>query len=239
MIKKISLIITSAIFIFGHNMAFSQENQTAADALKPYHATYKVFRKGSDLGEGFRELRKTDSGYEIKSMSKISWLFLSDNRHEVSNFSIENGLLTADHYRFLRTGTGRDREEVISFTPDLIESTYKNDTKKIKPILYTYDPLLYQLALRQDLINEKEPLTYHLIRKGKETQYNFNRVGLETVNTPYGRIEAIKIERVRDKSSSRKTLIWAAPSLNYVIVKMTQYKDGSEQADLQLSSLTL
>jgi len=238
MIKKISLIIASAILLLGHSAAFSQEDQTSADALNPYHATYKLFRKGSDLGEGFRALSKTATGYEIKSMSKISWLFLSDNRREVSSFNVEDGLLVAKDYRFVRTGTGRDREEIISFSPDAIESTYKGELNKIKPILYPYDPLMYQLALRQDLISNKHPLTYHLIRKGKETQYNFERKGLETINTPYGRIEAIKIERIRDKSSSRKTIIWVAPSLNYVVVKMTQYKDGSEQADLQLSSLT-
>ncbi len=237
MIKTITLIITSTILALSHYGAQAQEVQSKADALKPYQATYKLFRKGSDLGEGFRQLTKNDDGYQIKSMSKISWLFLSDSRNEVSNFNLKDGLLSAKDYRFVRTGTGRDREETISFGADLIESTYKSNTKQIKPILYTYDPLLYQLALRQDLISNKEPLSYHLIRKGRETQYLFERKGLETVNTPYGRIEALKIERLRSNGSSRKTIIWAAPSLNYVVVKMTQYKDGAEQADLQLSSL--
>lgn len=239
MIKISKLVITSTILLLSQFGVQAQEEVVKADALKPYQATYKLFRKGSDLGEGFRELSKTEDGYKIKSMSKISWLFLSDSRNEVSNFNVLDGLLTAKDYRYVRTGTGRDREEIISFSPELIESTYKSNTKQIKPILYTYDPLLYQLALRQDLINNKKPLSYHLIRKGKETQYRFERKGLETVNTPYGRIEAIKIERIRGNGSPRKTLIWAAPSLNYVIVKMTQYKDGAEQADLQLSSLKL
>jgi len=237
MIKKITLIISGAILLLSNSTAYSQEQLTSSDALKPYQATYKLFRKGSELGEGYRELSKTDAGYTIKSRSKISWLFLSDSRNEVSKFEINDGLLTAKDYHFVRTGTGRDREEVITFSPELIESTYKSNTKQIKPIQYPYDPLLYQLALRQDLINNKVPLSYHLIRKGNETQYTFQREGLEMISTPYGRIEALKIIRTRDKGSSRKTIIWAAPSLNYVVVRMTQYKDGSEQADLQLNSL--
>jgi len=234
MIRIITLFIIAALSSFSTQ---AQSTNEKADALKPYHATYKVFRKGSDLGEGSRELLKTDNGYVIKSNSKISWLFLSDNRKEVSNFMVKDGLFQAQDYRYVRTGTGRDREETITFSPLLIESTYKNNTVKIKPILYTYDPLLYQLALRQDLIDNKEILSYHMVRKGKETQYRFEKQGMETINTPYGRIEAIKVLRLRE-NSSRRTLLWVAPSLNYVVVKLTQYKDGAEQADLQLSSLS-
>lgn len=233
------MYITSAFLLSVSISSTAQDTDATvvkANALTPYQATYKLFRKGSDLGEGFRELKKTEQGYSISSLSKISWLFLSDNRKETSNFTVKDDLLTAQDYRYVRTGTGRDREENITFSPDLIESTYKNNTKKIKPILYTYDPLLYQLALRRDLIAGKEPLSYHLLRKGKETQYNFERQGTETINTPYGRIEALKIARIRE-NSTRRTLLWVAPSLNYVVVKLTQFKDGSEQADLQLNTL--
>lgn len=236
MLKMLTYLLSTTLLL-ASTSTFAQQPSQDVDVLKPYHATYKLFRKGSDLGEGVRELTKTATGYNIKSMSKISWLFLSDSRKEESSFTIEDGLLTAQDYRFVRTGTGRDREETITFSPEGIKSTYKSNSKQIKPILYSYDPLLYQLALRKDLANEKEPLSYHLIRKGKEAQYIFERVGMETINTPYGRIEALKIERKREKGSSRRTLIWAAPSLNYVVVKMTQFKDGAEQADLQLSSL--
>lgn len=75
-----------------------------------------------------------------------------------------------------------------------------------------------------------------MVRRGSETNYTFERVGTETVKTPIGRFEAIKLRRVRE-NSTRNTLIWIAPSLNYSVVKMTQFKDGQEQADLQLNWL--
>jgi len=220
--------------------SFAQNNEmnipSKKDALAPYQASYTLFRKGSELGKGQRKLTKTDKGYSLSSSSNIKWMFLSDTRKENSEFTLDKDILTAHKYRYERTGTGRDREENIVFTPEKITTTYKNNEKVIKPIQLTFDPLMYQLALRKDLIENKKVLSYHMIRRGGETQYLFERIGTETIKTPLGRIEAIKLRRVRE-NSTRNTLIWIAPSLNYSVVRMTQFKDGQEQADLQLNWL--
>ena len=207
-----------------------------ANALVPYQASYTLFRKGNELGKGQRKLEKTEDGYHLSSSSNIKWMFLSDTRKENSAFTIKDGIFTPDNYHYIRTGTGRDREEHITFEKEAIKSIYKNNKESFKPIQHTFDPLLYQLALRRDLIKENKILSYHMVKRCKETQYTFKRLGTETIKTPMGRIEAIKLQRVRE-NSTRNTLIWIAPSLNYTVVKMTQFKDGAEQADLQLSWL--
>lgn len=208
----------------------------SADALAPYQASYTLFRKGSELGKGHRKLSKTDNGYQLTSSSNISWLLLSDTRKETSDFSIEKDIFVPQKYYYERTGTGRDREEKITFADDKITSVYKNNKNVIKPIQLTFDPLIYQLALRKDLIENKKILSYHMVRRGKETNYIFERVAEESVQTPIGRFDAVKLRRVRE-NSSRETLIWVAPSLNYSVIKMSQYKDGQQQAELQLSWL--
>jgi hypothetical protein len=239
MIKIIKRSAFLATFIFSlPTFAVTEEMNIPekADALAPYQASYALFRKGSELGKGHRKLSKSDTGYELSSSSAIKWLLLSDTRKENSQFSIKDGIFTPQTYRYERTGTGRDRQESIDFAKETVTSVYKNNEKTFRPIQLTFDPLIYQLALRKDLIDNKKVLSYHMVRRGKETNYVFERVGKETVKTPIGRFEAIKLRRVRE-NSSRNTLIWVAPSLNYSVVKMTQFKDGQEQADLQLSWL--
>jgi len=239
MIKIIKLSLLLAMTAISAP-TFAQNNEmnipSKQDALAPYQASYTLFRKGSELGKGQRKLSKTDNGYALSSSSNIKWMFLSDTRKENSEFTLEQGILTAQKYHYERTGTGRDREENIEFSTDKITSIYKNNEKVIKPIQLTFDPLMYQLALRKDLIDDKKVLSYHMVRRGGETQYLFERLGTETIKTPMGRIEAIKLRRVRE-NSTRNTLIWIAPSLNYSVVKMTQFKNGQEQADLQLNWL--
>ncbi|MDP2560128.1 DUF3108 domain-containing protein [Psychrobium sp. 1_MG-2023] len=238
MIKQRIFLLCALLSVAFSSVATTNDNTTSdvppADSLKLYQASYKLFRQGNELGEGYRELSATQSGYSLKAHSKIQWMFLSDSRKERSDFSIVDGIFTPKQYHFVRTGTGRDREESIDFLGEKIETVYKSNQKTIRPIQLTFDPLLYQLALRQDLIDGKELLSYHMVRRGKQTHYQFERVGKETVNVPYGRVEAIKIKRIR-KKSSRETFIWVAPSLNYSVVKLVQHKDGSEQAQMQLN----
>lgn len=236
-ILKLSLLLATCVFsISTHANNEAMNIPTKANALAPYQASYTLFRKGSELGKGQRRLEKNVDGYHLSSNSNIKWLFLSDTRQEDSHFTINQDILTPLKYLYVRTGTGRDRDETIIFSPEKITSTYKNNKETVKPIQQTFDPLVYQLALRRDLIDNKKILSYHMMRRGKETQYIFERLGTETVKTPIGRFEAIKLQRVR-KNSSRETFIWIAPSLNYAVVKMTQFKDKSEQADLQLNWL--
>jgi len=236
-ILKLSLLLaTSVLSITTYANTEDMNIPTTPNAFTPYQASYTLFRKGSELGKGQRRLEKNNDGYHLSSNSNIKWLFLSDTRQEDSNFTINQDIITPQKYHYVRTGTGRDREETITFSPDKITSIYKNNKKTVNPIQQTFDPLAYQLALRRDLIDNKKIFSYHIMRRGKETQYIFERVGVETVKTPIGRFEAIKLQRVR-KNSSRDTLIWIAPSLNYSVVKMTQFEDKAEQADLQLNWL--
>ena len=236
-IIKRSVFLATCLFVVPSFAATSEMNiPVKADALAPYQASYALFRKGSELAKGHRKLIATQDGYKLSSSSNIKWLLLSDTRKENSEFSLNKDIFEPKNYHYERTGTARDREETIKFSDKSITSVYKNNEKVFRPIQLTFDPLIYQLALRKDLIADKKVLSYHMVRRGSETNYTFERVGTETVKTPIGRFEAIKLRRVRE-NSTRNTLIWIAPSLNYSVVKMTQFKDGQEQADLQLNWL--
>ena len=208
----------------------------ADNAFKPFQANYKVFRKGSELGEAYRKLINKNGSYILETDSKISWMFLSDSRHEISNFSLENDQIIPISYQYNRTGTGRDRKTNTIFSQPTISSNYKSKNYKFEHHSDILDPQLYQLAMQQQLITGKTEFSFPLIKRGKLVDYRFKVVGHEQLTLPYGKLNTLKLERIR-KSSSRKTLMWVAPSLNYTMVKLTQFKKGKEQADLQLSWL--
>lgn len=235
MMKKKLLMLFTALLLVSSGIPATERPTTSV--LKPFKANYKVFRKGSELGEAYRQLLKIGDQYVFETDSKISWLFLADNRHERSTFKVtDDGVFTPLSYDYKRTGTGRDRITKIEFGPTAITTSYKSKDYSFDPKPGILDPQLYQLVMQQQLISGKTEFEYQLIRRGKLISYNFKTVANEEINLPYGKIATIRLERIR-KKSRRKTIIWVAPSLNYTMVKMTQYKDGKEQADLQLSWL--
>jgi len=205
-------------------------------AFQSFKANYKVFRKGSELGEAYRQLTKENGQYMLETDSQISWLFLSDSRHERSTFNVEQGKVVPLSYSFKRTGTGRDKKTELTFNQDKITSVYKNKTVEINATPDMLDPQLYQLVMQQQLLAGDKEFEYPVVHRGKQVNYKFRIIATEELTLPYGKVSAIKLERVRE-SSRRQTLLWVAPSLNYTMVKLTQFKDGKEQADLQLAWL--
>lgn len=65
----------------------------------------------------------------------------------------------------------------------------------------------------------RKKFTYPLIYKGDERIHTYKVVGAETVQTGQGPVEALVVERERE-SKSRKTRLYVAPSLDYLLVKI-------------------
>ena len=236
MIKKRLLLIGTTLLLSSTLLLAENSDLNDSNALVPFKATYKVFRKGSELGEAYRHLTKNKQTYTLETDSKISWLFLSDNRHEVSKFKLEQGKIVPQSYDYKRTGTGRDRVTHTQFSSPTISTNYKSKDYQLAWQDNVLDPQLYQLVMQQQLIAGGKEFDYSLVKRGKLVQYRFKIIGQEQLSLPYGKLDTVKIQRIRE-SSKRNTLMWVAPSLNYAMVKLTQYKNGKEQADLQLSWL--
>ena len=62
-------------------------------------------------------------------------------------------------------------------------------------------------------------------------------MGTEQLTLPYGMLEGIKVEIVR-QNSTRETFAWFSPQLNYQLVRLQQFKDDKEQGDIQLKTFT-
>ena len=104
---------------------------------------------------------------------------------------------------------------------------------KDRPI---YDRANYQMALMQDVRENKPELRYLFIKHGNIKDYRFIRQGFETIKTPLGNLQTIKLQRKGDK---RGTTIWLAPSLDYVPVKIELIEKDGTRYSLLLKKLEL
>ena len=212
------------------SLLFSQV--TLADVWQPYQADYIAMRNGSKLGNASQTLQQEgENQYRLTYRSKASFLFLSDKRSEQSRFTLTDNQPVPLEYEFRRSGSGKEKSQHIRF--DMAEQkAYVQDIAQ--PWQGELDNQLYQLSIGQALRAGDTTLTYQIIdQSGNNKQLQFRVEGEEQLHLPFGSLTAIKVARVRE-DSDRQTYLWFAPSLNYLMVRLQQFKQGKEQADLQL-----
>ncbi|MDV6314783.1 DUF3108 domain-containing protein [Idiomarina sp. HP20-50] len=241
-----SLVIGSfATSIASAKDAGQPETQPISQSMKPYQANYVITRDGSEYGHGYRYLEKaSENEWELKTQSDISWFILSDKREARSVFILddENNRLEPREFIYMRTGTGSDKSFHGEFEAN--EKRVRNvDTGNILDINWEqalFDEANVTEQLRIDVANGAETFKYHVVNeKGQEDEYRFEILARnQKLSLPYGEVEAIKVARIRE-SNRRQTFFWFAPELNYVMVKMQQFKEGEEQATMLLKSLSM
>lgn len=202
-----------------------------------FRADYKVFRNKSEVGEGRRTAFHTPDGrLYICSQSQLKWFILSDRRKEQSWLRAADSGVKPLEYQFDRSGTGANKEVHLVFDADN-QQLIPLATEKPLVAAWTddlHDPISYQIQMRMDVAAGKQELVYPVIIRGKRKEYRFERLGEEMLKLPIGKIQTVKLRRVRE-NSSRETLVWLAKDYDYVVARIWQSKDGQEQADLQLA----
>lgn len=220
----------------------SADAQAEQAATTPYHAKYVLSRRGTERGHATRLLEKQESGtWRYYTESYASMLFLSDRRKNNTIFRMNGERVEPLSFQYNRSGTGSDKAFDVQF--DRVAGQFRSsgaDDIQVEWNAELLDPnaVLHQLQL--DIAGNDDSWSYQLIdEKGNQREYEFARAGTETetLNLPYGSVEAVRVDRVRD-TDRRETFFWFAPELNYTLVKMQQLKEGREQAQLQLTELT-
>ena len=228
MLKVTSLIV----FAFATSISFANETK---ELPSPFIAQYEAWRHDNNIGSAELSLKSSgDNFYELKYSSKVSRYFLSDRRYETSLFSFSDGKITPIAYDFKRTGTGPDKS--LSATFDANNMTIVLDKQENQTWEGEFDNQLFRIDISRQLAQDKKEFEYKFLNyRGQKRNYIIEALEKEILNLPYGSVEAIKV-RVNRENSSRQTYAWFAPSLDYVLVRLQQFKDDDEQGDIRLKT---
>jgi hypothetical protein len=228
------LIVFLPIILF-LGLTFGTNNRAYADSEKlvGFEAEYIVYRFGRGLGKAKLSLKADeDNLYRLDYYSKVSAFFLSDIRSETSFFSVENAQLQPHTYSYSRSGTGSNKSTKIQFDAEKSKITIN----QAQPVdwLGQLDNQLYRLDVQLKLASGKREFEYDIVNnRGQLRHYELKVVGREQLDLPFGMIEGIKVKIIRN-NSSRETIAWFSPQLNYQLVKLKQFKDGDEQGEIRL-----
>lgn len=204
--------------------------------LEPFSAVYSARYSGITL-EATRTLSKTaDDQWEMTTEARN---FMGEI-NETSRFTLDDGTLQSNYYRYKRRVLGSSKQEEQLFDWSRQISGYYVDRgpdskprRKINLTQPLFDRSNYQLQLIQDLRDGVEELSYQVADRGRQREYRFERLGSESLDTAVGEVVTVKVIRVRD-DGDRETLLWFAPALNYLLVQMEHTEEGHGSHTLRL-----
>lgn len=197
----------------------------------PFTAQYSLYAEGLPIGEGTRRLiHEKDGKFLLESRSHttgLTALFRNDSITESSVFILlKNGEIQPLEYHYSLDSSKRKKFEDIQFNWQSKKATYKDDENTAILTLENgvFDKLLYQWILMRDLQQGKREFVYKIINKGKIRTYVLEFLGKETIDTGLGKVESLKYKRT---STNRSTVIWCAPSLHYLPIRVDHVEKGS------------
>lgn len=206
-------------------------NALAGWQPQPFNAVYTISMGPLTIGESERTLTRDSAGNYIFKTSAHSTgmasFVVKDQIEERSLWRFTNGAIIPLEYRYKRTGGKREKQQrvVFDWKKGLATNVGPSDPWQIPISGPTYDKLIYQMAASLDLQNGKREMVYHIADNDKIREYQVVVEGEEMVKTPMGSFRAIKIKRINDK---RDTVLWCAPSLNYLPIRIDYVElDGS------------
>lgn len=179
--------------------------------------TVKYNNKLTD-GENHLKIHRHQNHYEV-TFSMDHWMSMAT---QTARFVMQDCQVQPQHYA---SSTKRPLKAEITqrldFDWQAQTAHYQdNDTQEDFALHTTlYDPLSFFFEARCDLMAGKTQFSYPVIHKGKQKTHTYRVVGQEKVDTDQGTVNALIVERQRS-SKNRKTRLYVAPELDYLLVKI-------------------
>ena len=204
-----------------------------AEIPKPFAVSYSLHTNGLKVGESVRILEKEKTGrYVFRSESRSSGilgLFLNDHVVEKSAWSLSGEDIHPLRYTYRQSGSKNSVQSVrFDWRAKTIDNREGNKTWRLRLTPNLFDKLVYQIAIMRDLAAGKRTLAYQIVDGGKIKYYRFAYIGEEVVETPLGKIRAVRLERRKEKyNSKRSTTFWCAIRWRYLPVRVdTTLRNG-------------
>ncbi|MCU7844174.1 MAG: DUF3108 domain-containing protein [Candidatus Thiodiazotropha sp. (ex Monitilora ramsayi)] len=205
---------------------------TAEPFFKPFTASFRVYRSALPLGDLELKFNLSQDGnyrYHAHTMpGLLAGLFSGDEVIEESHGWLNQERVTPLRYLYQLDDGDEENTQVLFDWPDKeVHTTSKGVTwsQPIEP--NTQDRLSQQLLVRLELSRGSENLEYRVADGGRIKRYRFQVVSRETVKTPYGHFDCLRVERSKESRPPDYT-IWFAPALDYLPVRIERQQRGNQ-----------
>lgn len=205
--------------------------------LQPFSASYTAdFKQVPVSGSAERSLvQQQDDTWKLRFKASMLVASLTED----STFRVTNNSLQPLTYQYRRSGLGKSKEIEHDFDWSSRQVLGSERGKPLRVPLNRglLDKSTYQLALQYDVADGKTSMSYQVLDGDDVETYDFRVLGEEAVRTRAGVVDALKVERVRDPTKSRrKTTMWFAKDWNYLLVRLHQVETDGKEYQIMLKS---
>jgi hypothetical protein len=215
----------------------------APPELRPYDASYSLVARGMNAGTSSLSLRRVNGD---------EWTFIARNnpRGLFRLFSAASLTLTSR----LKVGPqgvqpllftaaqpdGSDQQAEVHFDWVTMRATGMVEGNRIDMALKpgVQDDQSVQIALIHALLGGHAPSGIALFDKNGIRDYDYARVGEETLHTPMGEVATVVYESHK-AYSPRRTRFWCAPQYGYIPVRAEQKREDEVQWTMEVRSVQL
>ena len=233
-----AVVITVLQWHFGQSISAAQ---SSTDTPATYIANYQASANGIRT-TAKRSLTKLDDGtYELANELQAVVLGQEIARlDQRSRFQFSDNSVATENYSYTLSGISSDlRNITFDWNAGTALSVEDDELWTLKLETQVYDPLSHQFMMSQQLLNDRslaysKSYEYKIVDGDEIETHLYEFVGEEILETPLGKLNTIKLERVRSTGSSRPTTIWLAPEWEFLVARIEQ-TDGSLQIVLELA----
>jgi len=227
--------------------ALSGTAQAQPANFTPFEVEYEVGNNVISAGSATLELQRQGDEWIYSLKTKPTGVFKLTGKgkiQEISVFSVGDSTdtLTLQPQRYSYRQDKEARRSVDAwFNWNDNELTYKRRGKEVTEEFS--DPLLDRLSVTLTVMDALRTSNFEqaqmkVFDNGRVKTVQFSNEGEEQVPTRMGKIKTIRVRSSSvGSSSSRHTTTWFAPELDYVPVKIEQYKRNKLVARLKLTKL--
>lgn len=236
MLNKLKIVIPLLV------MSSLLANPASAWQLKPFETTYTATISNVPFdGQATYSLTKKANTWHFKTIASMAIA----QRQEASSFTLSKNIIKPVTYEFRQSGL-KPKEVTLAFDwQKLFAKGRVKDKKHNDEVFFDLkykmlDQLSTQLALQIDIANGQKQMVYPVIEDNEIDTYKFKVVGNEVIETPVGKISAVKVERIRDANhSKRQTFIWFAKDWNYTVVRLYHLEKNGQEYVISLAHGTV
>jgi hypothetical protein len=205
----------------------------AAEQLRPRADHYEVQWSGIALGKGTISLvEESDGCYRFDSTTDpiaiVRWTYGSPR--EQSRFCLSEGRIVPQTFEYVNDKRDKDNFRLdFDWTKGEVRMLKRGEMSvRELPEGGAYDRFVIREVVRLWVLRHaagdaEAQASFTMVDDDRIKTYHFAIGETETVDTPSGKVEALRVDRIDDRRPHR---YWLDPQRGYLPVKIEQLKDG-------------
>lgn len=220
--------------------------ETMAETLPLYEASYEARSHGLSTTAHRQLQHDEDGGYRVSHGLSVSVLGATViSVEESSRFRWQSPYIVPQYYDYQQEGVSR-RWETMEFDWQKGQALVRaRDADDVETALLdgVLDQLSFQVQLRMDVrsaarnAGEVRDFRYRIMDGGTIECHLYRLTGEETLETPAGEFDTVRLERIREEDNPRSTVLWLAPELDFQLARLEQTNGSGRRTELVLESL--